>query len=395
MERGSGEGRVSRAATSLRGKHGNHATRDPSSPPALNSQLPLDRLVAAPIDEAVAAQPRHEGAQLASDFLDRMNLGLFSQPFEVGESGAILGDPFVGEFARLDVGENLLHRLARTLVDDASAARHIAELGGVADRVAHVGDAAFVDQIDDQLDLVEAFEVRHLGRVTSLDQGLVAGANQFGESAAQHGLLAEEIGFGLLAKAGFDDRRTAAADGASVGEADLLGIAGRILLNREQARYAAAFDELGAHQVAGAFGRDHEDVHVGGRLHELEMDIEAMAEGEVLAPGHVRRDLVLVDIARHLVRHEDHDDVGFFGGLSGFKDAKTLLGGLVPGGAALAQADTDVHAAVAQVEGVGVTLAAEAENRDLLGPERAQIGVAIVKDFHGDYSPRIYSLAWR
>ena len=49
--------------------------------------------------------------------------------------------------------------------------------------------------------------------------------------------------------------------------------------------------------MAGAFGRDHEDVDVRGRLDEFEMDIEAVAEGEIFALGQMRRDLVFVDIA--------------------------------------------------------------------------------------------------
>ena len=84
---------------------------------------------------------------------------------------------------------------------DALAARHVAVLGRVADRVAHVGDAALVDQVDDQLHLVQALEVRHLGRVAGLDQRLVAGADELGEAAAEHRLLAEEIGLGLFLEA--------------------------------------------------------------------------------------------------------------------------------------------------------------------------------------------------
>ena len=54
----------------------------------------------------------------------------------------------------------------------------VAVLGGVADRVAHVGEAALVDQVDDQLHLVQALEIGHLGRVAGLDQRLVAGLDQ-------------------------------------------------------------------------------------------------------------------------------------------------------------------------------------------------------------------------
>src|SRR3546814_10651631 len=40
----------------------------------------------------------------------------------------------------------------------------------VADRIAHVGDPAFIEQVDDQLGFVEAFEIGHFGSVSGLDQ---------------------------------------------------------------------------------------------------------------------------------------------------------------------------------------------------------------------------------
>ena len=62
--------------------------------------------------------------------------------------------------------------------DDPGAGHVIAVFGGIGDRVAHVGDAAFIDQIDDQLDLVAALEIGHLRRVTGFDQGFVTGHDQ-------------------------------------------------------------------------------------------------------------------------------------------------------------------------------------------------------------------------
>src|SRR3546814_7432609 len=55
--------------------------------------------------------------------------------------------------------------------DDARAGVDVAIFGGVRDRIAHVGDAALIHQVDDQLDLVEAFEIGHFRRVTGFDQG--------------------------------------------------------------------------------------------------------------------------------------------------------------------------------------------------------------------------------
>ena len=63
----------------------------------------------------------------------------------------------------------------------------------------HLGEAALVDQVDDQLQLVQAFEIGDLGLVAGLDQRLEPGVDQLGRAAAEHGLLAEQIGLGLLA----------------------------------------------------------------------------------------------------------------------------------------------------------------------------------------------------
>ncbi len=107
------------------------------------------------------------------------------------------------------------------------AAGHIAIFRRVADRVAHVRDAALVDQIDDQLDLVQAFEIRHLGRVARFNQGLVSGPDQFGQPAAQHRLLAEQVGFGFFLEAGFDNRGASATDRRPISQSHFSGIAGR------------------------------------------------------------------------------------------------------------------------------------------------------------------------
>ena len=73
------------------------------------------------------------------------------------------------------------------------------------DRIVHVGDAAFIDQVNDQLHLVQALEIGHFRRITRLDQCFKAHPDQFDQAAAQHGLFAEQIGFALFAEVGLDD----------------------------------------------------------------------------------------------------------------------------------------------------------------------------------------------
>ena len=116
------------------------------------------------------------------------------------------------ELARVDLGEQLLHARADVLVDHARPTQVVAELGRVGDRPAHVLEPAFPDQVDDQLQLVEALVVGDLGLIAGSDERLEAGADQLGRAAAEDGLLAEQVGLGLLAERRLEDAGAAGAD---------------------------------------------------------------------------------------------------------------------------------------------------------------------------------------
>ena len=92
----------------------------------------------------------------------------------------------------------------------------------------------------------------------------------------------------------------------------------------------------------------------------------------------------LVDVGLQLVRRQHHDDVGPLGGLGHLHDLEACLFGLGGRRRALAEGDDDVlHAGVAQVEGVGMALAAVADDGDLLALDEIDVGIAIVIDTHG------------
>src|SRR5262249_39043711 len=88
------------------------------------------------------------------------------------------------------------------------------------------------------------------------------------------------------------------------------------------------------------------------------------------------------DLAALLVGGEHHDDVGLAGRGGGVDDAQTGLLGLGARGAVRTEADADVEPAVAEVEGMRVSLAAVAENRDLPALEGRQVRVLVVVDVH-------------
>ena len=107
--------------------------------------------------------------------------------------------------------------------------------------------------------------------------------HQLRGAAAEHGLLAEQVGLGLLGERGLDAAGAQAADRLRVGEREVPGRAGRVLLDGDQDGYAAAVDVLPADEVAGALGRDHEHVDALGRGDVAEPDVEAVAEDQRVA----------------------------------------------------------------------------------------------------------------
>ena len=224
---------------------------------------------------------------------------------------------------------------------------------------------------------MQALEVGDLGLVSRLDQRLETGHDEFGSAAAQDGLFAEEIGLGFFAEGRLDDSAAGAADALGIGQADIPGAARVVLVDRQQARHAAAFLEDPAHEVARPLGRDHEDVHVFGRDDLVEMDVEPVGEGQGVALRQVRRNEVIEKTGLKLVVDQHHDDVGLGGRLLHGTGLESVLYGLVPR-AALPQSHDDVQSGIAQGKGVGVSLAAVTDNRDGLAVQYAQIGVLIV-----------------
>jgi hypothetical protein len=93
-----------------------------------------------------------------------------------------------------------------------------------------------------------------------------------------------------------------------------MGVAGRVLVHRNQARHAAAAHKFAAHRMAGPLGRDHDHVDGRRRLDQIEMDVEAMGEGDRGAVADIRRDLVAPDVGLQFVGRAHHHQVGALGG---------------------------------------------------------------------------------
>ena len=310
----------------------------------------------------------------------------------VGSHRRVVGRTFGNEHFRvlavLDALQGVAHGSTGLGVDHLRTGYVLTVFGIVGDGVVHVGDAAFVHQVDDQLQLVQALEVGHFRRVTGFDQGFETGLDQLDATTAENGLLTEQVGFGLVLEGGFDDTGTTAADAAGVGQGDVLGVAGSVLVDGDQVRDATALDELGTHGVTRGLRRDHDHVEVGARDDLVVVDGEAVSEGQGGALLQVRLDLFLVQAALELVRGEDHDHVGCGDGGLHVGNLQTVRFGLGHGGGAATQAHGDVDAGVLQVAGMGVALGAVADDGNFLALDDREVTVFIVENAHGN-SPSV------
>ena len=227
---------------------------------------------------------------------------------------------------------------------------------------------------------MQALEIGELGLVAGFHQGVEAGLDQRGEPSAENRLLAEEVGLGLLFEGRLQHAGHGRADAARVGERAGARLAGRVLVNGEERGHAHPLFEEPADDVAGAFGRDHRDVDVGRRQDLAEVDVEAVGEHQRAAWLQVGLDRLVVQALLRLIGHQHHHEVAQLDGLFHGLHTEVLLLGLLPGLAAFVEADHDIDATVLQVEGVGMPLAAVADDGDPLAGERRHVGVVVVVD---------------
>jgi predicted cobalt transporter CbtA len=96
--------------------------------------------------------------------------------------------------------------------------------GIVGDGVVHIGNAALIHQVYDQLELMQTLKLGHFGGISGFNQGLETGFDQFHSTTAEYSLLTEQIGFGLVLEGYLDDAGTTATDGAGIREGYFAGL---------------------------------------------------------------------------------------------------------------------------------------------------------------------------
>ena len=137
--------------------------------------------------------------------------------------------------------------------------------------------------------------------------------------------------------------------------------------------------------MAGALGGDHGHGHIGGGHNLLEVDVEAVGKHQHIALLQIGGDILLIDGGLHLVIDQHHDDVAPLGGVGHGHHLQTGILGVLPVLRALTQAHTYVTAGILQVQGMGVTLGAVADNGDLLAVEVVEVAIlCIIHLCHGN-----------
>src|SRR5713101_410447 len=189
-----------------------------SAPLSIHDRFLLGRLGLGGLLARIFLQPRHHAAQVRSDRFDLMTLLSLAQGGEILAPSLVLVDPFARKRAGLNVGKNLLHRSASFVTHNFRSTGQVAILSCVRDRVAHPVQAALVNEIDNQLHFMNALKVRDLRLITGLDQRFKTFLHQRGQSAAEHGLLTEQIALGFFFKCGLQNSGPSRADAVGIRE---------------------------------------------------------------------------------------------------------------------------------------------------------------------------------
>jgi hypothetical protein len=157
-----------------------------------------------------------------------------------------------------------------------------------------------------------------------------------------------------------------------------------------QAGDTTALLVLAADEMPRPLRSDEADVDSGRGIDLVEVDGEAVGEHEQVPGRDPVGDVGFPDLGLLLVREQDHHDVAAAGGVGDVEDLETGRLGIGAARRIGAKADDDVHSGLLQVQRVGVSLRAVAEDRDRLALERLERRVVLV-----DHRAVVAHLAFR
>ncbi len=229
---------------------------------------------------------------------------------------------------------------------------------------------------------METFEVGHLGGIACLDQSFEARLDELHRATAEHCLLSEKVGLGLLPKIRLNNARLTPTDGAGIGQCNVAGMARLVLVDGDQARNPATLGVGLANGVAGGLRGNHDDIEVGPRGDLAVMHVKAVGKGQGGTLLDDRCDVCRIDRGNGLVGHEQHDQVCAFDRSTNLGNLQPSLLDLGPGWPTFSNTDHDIDTAVVEVLGMGMALRAIADDGNLLALEQRQVTVFVVKHFH-------------
>ncbi len=112
------------------------------------------------------------------------------------------------------------------------------------------------------------------------------------------------------------------------------------------------------------------------------MHIETVGKRQRRAGLHVGGNVLVIDVRNVFVRQQHHHHVSSGHGFSHFRHVEASSSRLGPGCAILAQGDSHIHAGIAQVLRMGVTLGTITDDGYSLALDQRNVSVLVVINFH-------------
>ena len=169
------------------------------------------------------------------------------------------------------------------------------------------------------------------GIVACLDKNLETGLHKLADTAAENGLLTEEVCLGLCLKGGPENSGPCSADTKGVCKSYILCFSAVILLNSYKTGNTLSCLILAPYSMSGALGSYHDHVHICGRNDEFISDIESMGKHKHISGFQIGLDAFLIHFSLLLIIDKDHDDISPSCGLISGINLESLIFSLLPG----------------------------------------------------------------
>ena len=287
----------------------------------------------------------------------------------------------------LDVLQDLLHGCFGLFRNQLRSGDVIPVLSGVGNRISHSLEAGLIDQIHNQLHLVNTLKICISRIIACFGQSLITRLHQCAYTAAQHCLLAEQVGLGLGTESSLQNACPCTADRQCISQSHLQRFSGRILMNRYQTRYTFARLILTSYSMPGSFRSDHGNIYVLRRHDLIEMNVKAMGKHEHVAFFQIRLNILFVHGSLQFIVDQDHDDICLLCSLGGCIYLKALFLCTLPGSAALIKPDDHVASGLFCIQRMRMSLTAVADDCDRLPFQHGKVTVFLIINLCHCFSP--------